>query len=99
MSRRRVRLNPWETKPVKFELSRYDVSYWDVITQDWVVPEGEFGIIVGRHSMDETLTGTHVFADPDTSSPSPSQSPAPAADNANADADTDTDDEEEDEMS
>ena len=27
------------------------------------MPEGEFGIIVGKHSMDETLTATHVFAD------------------------------------
>ncbi|WWC58680.1 uncharacterized protein I303_101224 [Kwoniella dejecticola CBS 10117] len=49
----RVQLSPGETKNVRFELSRYDVSIWDVVKQKWVVPKGTFGIEVGRSSMDE----------------------------------------------
>ncbi|WWD17832.1 hypothetical protein CI109_102275 [Kwoniella shandongensis] len=48
----RLNLDPGETKTAYFNLSRYDVSIWDVVTQAWVVPDGEFGLIVGRSSMD-----------------------------------------------
>ncbi|WRT64194.1 uncharacterized protein IL334_001123 [Kwoniella shivajii] len=49
----RVQLWPGETKTVTFQLSRYDVSIWDVVKQKWSVPKGNFGIEVGRSSMDE----------------------------------------------
>lgn len=57
----RVSLAPWEAKQVSFQLSRYDVSYWDVVSQDWVMPDGEFGIVVGKNSMEESLTASHCF--------------------------------------
>lgn len=62
VDRDRVSLEPWEAKQVSFQLSRYDVSYWDVISQDWVMPDGEFDLIVGKNSMEESLTGSHCFS-------------------------------------
>lgn len=56
-------LNPWEAKQVEFHLSKYDVSYWDVVSQDWVVPEGQFGIVVGKDSFDDSLVGSYCFSD------------------------------------
>jgi beta-glucosidase len=46
----RVTLNPGEKGRVEWTLSRYDVSVWDVVGQDWVVPAGEFGIGIGKSS-------------------------------------------------
>jgi len=54
----RVELNPFEVKTVSFTLSQYDVSYWDVITQDWVMANGTYGVVVGKNSEDESLKGT-----------------------------------------
>ncbi|KAL1606790.1 hypothetical protein SLS60_004197 [Paraconiothyrium brasiliense] len=44
---------------VTFELSRKDLSYWDVGRQNWVLPsEGEFEIGLGFSSRDLQLRGT-----------------------------------------
>lgn len=44
---------------VKFELTRKDLSYWDVRRQNWVLPsEGEFEFAVGFSSRDLPLKGT-----------------------------------------
>ncbi|PLB34810.1 beta-glucosidase [Aspergillus candidus] len=40
-----------------FELTRRDISYWDVKSQKWVVPEGEFKVFVGSSSRDVRLDG------------------------------------------
>ena len=40
-----------------FELTRRDISYWDVVSQKWVVPEGEFKVFVGASSRDVRLDG------------------------------------------
>jgi hypothetical protein len=43
---------------VKFELTRKDLSYWDVRKQNWVLPSvGEFEISVGFSSRDLPLKG------------------------------------------
>jgi len=44
-------------KTVEFSLMRRDVSYWDIVAQDWVIPTGEFGVGVGFSSRDIELTG------------------------------------------
>jgi len=31
---------------------RRDLSYWDIISQQWVIPEGEFTFYVGFSSRD-----------------------------------------------
>jgi beta-glucosidase len=46
---------------VKFTLSRYDLSYWDVIQQKWVLPSGTHGLFVGGNSRDKQLTGSIVI--------------------------------------
>lgn len=41
-----------------FELTRRDISYWDIISQDWVIPTGEFTISVGFSSRNLVQTAT-----------------------------------------
>ncbi|KAE8333038.1 putative beta-glucosidase G [Aspergillus sergii] len=48
----KVSLAPGESQTVGFELMRRDLSYWDVVSQDWLIPEGEFTIRVGFSSRD-----------------------------------------------
>ncbi|KAL5342479.1 glycoside hydrolase superfamily [Aspergillus crustosus] len=48
----KVFLKPNETQSVDFDLARRDLSYWDVVSQDWVIPEGEFVVRVGFSSRD-----------------------------------------------
>ena len=44
---------------VEFEVTRRDLSYWDVKRQNWVMPSaGKFGISVGFSSRDLPLEGT-----------------------------------------
>lgn len=47
-----------ETKAVTFELMRRDISFWDIITQEWLIPSGDFTLNVGFSSRDfkDTLT-------------------------------------------
>lgn len=49
-----------KTENVKLTLRRKDVSVWDVVSQEWVVPEGAFTVGVGASSRDLRLTGTFV---------------------------------------
>jgi beta-glucosidase len=41
---------------VTFELMRRDLSYWDIVKQDWVIPAGELGLSIGFSSRDIKLT-------------------------------------------
>ena len=55
----KVALNPGEKKTVSFDLTRRDLSYWDVIAQNWVLPEeGEYTFSVGESSRDLAVSGT-----------------------------------------
>ncbi|KAH9907742.1 glycoside hydrolase superfamily [Xylariomycetidae sp. FL2044] len=49
---RKVFLAPGEEVTVTFDLTRRDLSYWDVDKQTWRIPEGEFGLQVGFSSRD-----------------------------------------------
>ncbi|KAH6855486.1 glycoside hydrolase superfamily [Chaetomium sp. MPI-CAGE-AT-0009] len=52
-------LAPGETRTAHFSLTRRDLSYWDVVEQNWVmVTEGEYKFGVGLSSRDLPLTGT-----------------------------------------
>ncbi|KAL4865101.1 hypothetical protein BDV12DRAFT_200485 [Aspergillus spectabilis] len=53
----KVSLVPGEYATAVFELTRRDVSFWDVGGQKWVVPTGEFGVFVGGSSRDFRLKG------------------------------------------
>jgi beta-glucosidase len=41
---------------VTFPLLRRDLSYWDIYSQDWVIPTGQLGLSVGFSSRDIKLT-------------------------------------------
>lgn len=43
---------------VTFNLRKKDLSYWDVPSQNWIVPSGTFGVSVGASSRDLRLTGS-----------------------------------------
>lgn len=48
----KVLLQAGEKKTVSFELMRRDLSYWDVVSQGWVIPAGEFTLSAGLSSRD-----------------------------------------------
>jgi beta-glucosidase len=54
----KVSIEPGEKAQVGFDLLRRDISYWDVVSQDWVVPEGKMTVRVGFSSRDLPLIGT-----------------------------------------
>ncbi|GLB36355.1 putative beta-glucosidase [Lyophyllum shimeji] len=53
-----VYLTPGQTKTVTMQLSRYDLSFWNVNSQRWQVPTGNHGISIGASSRDIRLTGS-----------------------------------------
>lgn len=48
----KLNLQPGESGTATFELTRRDLSYWDVQTQKWVLPSGTFTVYVGASSRD-----------------------------------------------
>lgn len=52
----KVELDAGGSAVVEFVLMKRDVSYWDVVTQDWVIGEGA-GVAVGFSSRDIKLVG------------------------------------------
>jgi beta-glucosidase len=42
-----------EKEDFSFDLTRRDLSTWDVVTQNWVLVEGEYGVMVGKNVLDE----------------------------------------------
>jgi hypothetical protein len=53
----KVFLEPGESKSVHFNLTRRDLSYWDTLQQNWVMPVRKITITVGASSRDLKLTG------------------------------------------
>ncbi|CAG8037563.1 unnamed protein product [Penicillium olsonii] len=45
-------LEPEQSGMATFELTRRDLSYWDVQEQKWIIPAGEFTVYVGSSSRD-----------------------------------------------
>lgn len=60
----KVRLESGASGTVSFSLRKKDLSYWDVATQNWIVPEGVFGVKVGASSRDIRLEGEIVVGLP-----------------------------------
>ncbi len=52
----KVLLEPGESQTVHFELTRRDLSYYDVDRQDWVAEPGEFRLLAGSSSRDIRLS-------------------------------------------
>ncbi|KAK3312130.1 glycoside hydrolase superfamily [Apodospora peruviana] len=58
----KLKLAPGASGTATFTLRRRDLSYWDVRTQNWIVPTGSFGVSLGASSRDIRLTGTFTVA-------------------------------------
>ncbi|KAG9234413.1 putative beta-glucosidase L [Amylocarpus encephaloides] len=54
---KKVMLGVGESKTVKFDLRRKDLSYWDVVAQQWVMAKGEYTVWVGASSRDLRVSG------------------------------------------
>ncbi|KKK26322.1 beta-glucosidase [Aspergillus rambellii] len=54
----KIDLAPGESRVVAFDLTRRDISYWDVGQQSWIVSRGTFKVYVGSSSRDIRLTGS-----------------------------------------
>lgn len=54
----KIALAAGETQTASFELMRRDISYWDVVAQEWLIPSGDFTINVGFSSRDFRATTT-----------------------------------------
>lgn len=54
----KIQLAANETQTVEFELMRRDLSFWDVVAQEWQVPAGIFGVKVGLSSRDILVEGS-----------------------------------------
>lgn len=50
-----------ESVSVGFELTRRDLSSWDVVAQKWLLQSGSYGVWVGSSSRDLPLSGTLVI--------------------------------------
>ena len=53
----KVDLSPGQTKRVAVVLDSRAFSYYDVTTKQWLVPPGDYAILVGRSSADIKLRG------------------------------------------
>ncbi|KAG5657321.1 hypothetical protein KAF25_005885, partial [Fusarium avenaceum] len=53
---KKVVLKVGGSRVVKFELMRRDLSYWDVLSQSWVIPSGDFNLHIGFSSRDIKAT-------------------------------------------
>lgn len=54
----RVPLDHGQSKTVTFQLTRRDLSIWDVVVQQWRLQQGDYPIYVGASSRDFRLNGT-----------------------------------------
>ncbi|KAG9517670.1 glycoside hydrolase family 3 protein, partial [Aureobasidium melanogenum] len=52
----KVSLGAGQTRTVTFPLMRRDLSFWDAIQQQWIIPSGQFGVRAGFSSRDIQVT-------------------------------------------
>ncbi|KAH6642730.1 glycosyl hydrolase family 3 N terminal domain-containing protein [Boeremia exigua] len=57
---RKIHLQPSRAGLATFDVFRRDVSFWDVVTQTWVIPAGEFDFRVGFSSRDIVGVVSHA---------------------------------------
>ena len=57
----KVYLEPGESKQVSISLNTRDLSFWDVNSNDWLVEEGEFEILLGTALDDIKLSAEFIY--------------------------------------
>jgi beta-glucosidase len=55
----KIELEAGSNQVVTLSLTRKDLSYWSVVQQNWVMPDGPFTLAVGKSSRDLALQGTY----------------------------------------
>ena len=55
----KVELEAGSSQVINLTLTRKDLSYWSVVQQNWVMPDGPFTLAVGRSSRDLPLQGIY----------------------------------------
>lgn len=66
----KVYLNAGETKRVEISFDRSDLSYYNARQSEWVLENGEYGILLGASSRDIRLCATFMIAgEPDAPCP------------------------------
>ncbi|MBR3040886.1 MAG: glycoside hydrolase family 3 C-terminal domain-containing protein [Lachnospiraceae bacterium] len=58
----KVTLNPGEKKEVNIEIPMSAFAVYDINAKDWVIPEGEYGICIGK-SVEEIELSENVFVE------------------------------------
>ena len=58
----KISLNPEESKEVSFKLGPDAFQIYDVSKKKWVIPEGEYGILIGR-SVEEIVLSENVYVE------------------------------------
>ncbi|KAK2036218.1 glycosyl hydrolase family 3 N terminal domain-containing protein [Colletotrichum somersetense] len=58
----KLRLGAGESATATFNLRRKDLSYWDVPSQNWILPKGSFRVRVGASSRNLPLEGSLVVS-------------------------------------
>jgi beta-glucosidase len=53
-----VALEPGQTQQAQITISKYDLSYWDVVGQGWKKPNGKIGVLVSQSSRNVKLRGS-----------------------------------------
>ena len=53
-----VVLQPGEIQQAQITVSKYDLSYWDVVGQGWKKPSGTIGVRISQSSRIVTLQGS-----------------------------------------
>ena len=56
----KIMLKPGQKSTVTFDLTRRDISYWDIFHQQWMIPSGEIKVMAGFSSRD--IQGTTSFS-------------------------------------
>ena len=58
----KISVNPGESREVSFDLGFDAFQIYDVSRQDWVIPEGEYGILIGQ-SVEEIMLSENVYVE------------------------------------
>ena len=53
-----VALEPGEKQQAEITISKYDLSYWDVVGQGWRKPDGKIGVRISQSSRKVRLQGS-----------------------------------------
>lgn len=53
---KKIMLQPGQSQTIQFDLTRRDISYWDVFTQQWTVGAGTISVMAGFSSRDIQAT-------------------------------------------